>query len=308
MKRKACFLIDDVIWVFRDLTRQAPKSLFDNPFLKLMKEGHDKYGMKVQLNAFYRTDFFYGDDEFSLSEMTDAYKSEWEAASDWLKIGFHAKQEFPDYPYINANYDAIKKDIDSIKNEVIRFAGKNTFAVGAIPHWVPVSKESVSAFYDSGVRVLSCSWGDKHEYNGDPNSLPYGHAARLLHNRKPETMLFKRGGLDKAIDSSICGYNHLTQEQIDEVLFNTKTILDAETGMKFKRISNSPCPNLCNEEYLVAGIMKNVGKEYIAYVTHEQYFYKDYYAYQPDYPAKILAAARTLWENGYEFMFIENLD
>ena len=26
--------IDDVIWVFRDLTRKRPKSLFDYPFLR----------------------------------------------------------------------------------------------------------------------------------------------------------------------------------------------------------------------------------------------------------------------------------
>jgi len=75
--KRAFYYCDDVIWLFRDLTRQRPKSLFDNPFLKLMREAHDRYGMKVQLNCFYRTDFFYGTDEFTLAEMTDAYKSEW---------------------------------------------------------------------------------------------------------------------------------------------------------------------------------------------------------------------------------------
>ena len=30
--KKAHFLIDDVIWVLRDITRQRPNSLFDNPF------------------------------------------------------------------------------------------------------------------------------------------------------------------------------------------------------------------------------------------------------------------------------------
>ena len=36
--RTASFFIDDVIWVMRDLTRQRPKSLFDNPFMKPLKE------------------------------------------------------------------------------------------------------------------------------------------------------------------------------------------------------------------------------------------------------------------------------
>ena len=58
--KKAYFFIDDTIWVFRDLTRKRPASLFDNPFMKMLKGAHDKYGMKVQLNVFYRTDTYYG--------------------------------------------------------------------------------------------------------------------------------------------------------------------------------------------------------------------------------------------------------
>ena len=104
MNKKAFFFIDDTIWVFRDLTRKQPASLFDNPFLKMLKKAHDEYGLKTQLNVFFKTDVFYGDDEFNLSEMTDAYKSEWEACADWLKLAFHARQEFPDYPYVNASY------------------------------------------------------------------------------------------------------------------------------------------------------------------------------------------------------------
>ena len=50
--KKAFFYIDDVVWVFRDLTRQCPKSLFDNAFLGVLKEAHERYGMKIQLNCF----------------------------------------------------------------------------------------------------------------------------------------------------------------------------------------------------------------------------------------------------------------
>ena len=48
--RKAAMYIDDVIWVFRDLTRQRPKSIFGNPLLGALKKAHDQYGLKVQLN------------------------------------------------------------------------------------------------------------------------------------------------------------------------------------------------------------------------------------------------------------------
>lgn len=307
MNKKCYFFIDDTIWVFRDLTRQRPASLFDNPFLKLMKEAHDKYGMKVQLNLFYRTDFFYGEDEFSLDEMTDAYKAEWEEASDWLKFGFHAKQEFPDYPYINADYETVKINLDKTKKEVFRFAGENSFTYGCCSHWLPVSKEGVKALRDGGIRLLACSSGEKTEYTGDPDSLPYGHSFRLLHNRKPETMLYNRGGLNKAIANSICGYNHLTEEEAEKYRFSIGAIYDEETDMYFREFTNAPTLNLCDEDYVVNGIQKNIGKEFIGYATHEQYFYPDYLNYQSDYSAKVLAAAKTLYENGYEYFFIDEM-
>ena len=54
MTKKAYFYIDDVIWLFRDLARERPTSIYDNKFMKMLKEAHDKYGMKVQLNIFSR--------------------------------------------------------------------------------------------------------------------------------------------------------------------------------------------------------------------------------------------------------------
>ncbi len=57
MEKKVQFFIDDVLWVFRDLTRKKPSSLFDNPYMAILKRAYDEYGVKVQLNAFYRTSF-----------------------------------------------------------------------------------------------------------------------------------------------------------------------------------------------------------------------------------------------------------
>lgn len=108
MKKISCFYIDDVIWCLRDVAHERPASIFDNEFFGMLKCAHDDTGMTVQLNLFYRTDFFYGSDEFTFSNMLNCYKSEFEKSSDWLKFAFHAKQEFPDYPYINAKYNALR--------------------------------------------------------------------------------------------------------------------------------------------------------------------------------------------------------
>ena len=170
--KKAYFYIDDVIWIFRDLARQKPKSIFDHHFLATLKKAHDMYGLKAQLNVFYRTDFYYGMDEFTLAEMPDIYNSEWEANSDWLRLAFHSLQEFPDYPFINIDYDDMVKVFKLIEKEVIRFAGEKTFTYAINTHWLPVSKDGCRALKDCGAILLGASVGGREEYNGDPSTLP----------------------------------------------------------------------------------------------------------------------------------------
>ncbi len=308
MSKKVYFYIDDVIWPFRDVTRQRPDSLFDHPFLGVLKKAHDAYGLKVQLNVFYRTDFFYGHDEFTLTEMTDAYKVEWEAASDWLKLGFHSRQEFPDYPYVNANYDDVNVDLDAIKGEIFRFAGEKSFAHAVVPHWMPISKEGCKALYDGGIRMVNVSMGERIPYNGDKESLPYGHAMRLLERRKPETTLCFRDTPDKAIYNSIAGYNHLTADEVADAFGNFKYKKDDETGLLFKKYCNGPCLNLYDVKDMESGFNELMGNvDYIGYATHEQYFYPDYFAYQPDIAEKLYRSAQLLTEAGYEYFFIEEL-
>ncbi len=306
MNKKAYFFIDDVIWVFRDLTRKRPKSLFDNPFMSVLKTAHERYGMKVQLNTFMRTDFFYGADEFCLSEMTDAYKKEWEESADWLKLGFHSKQEFPDYPWINSDYDDVKIIFEQIKGEIERFAGENTFALGVMPHWMPVSRDGVRALHDGGIKILGASYGKRMPYNGAPGSLPYGHAARLLQNRKPETELYTRVSLNEAIADSLCGYNHLPDDEIEN-RYGIGAYLDKETGMYFKDFITGPILDLSKPENLLNEMAPNLEHEFFGYATHEQYFYPEYFAYQPDYAEKIYLAAEILTKNEFEYIFIEDL-
>lgn len=309
--KKAFYYCDDVIWLFRDLTRQRPRSLFDNPFLAILKEAHDRYGMKAQLNCFYRLDFFYGTDEFTLAEMTDAYRAEWQANKDWLKLGLHSLQEFPDYPFINADYGDMKTVVDRISGEIGRFAGPGVFAKGAVVHWGMISKDACRALKDSGIVMLCSHCGPRHAYNGDPSVLPYGHAMRLEQNRKPETCLYRRLSEDKAISSSIGGYNNLTYAQAREIYGNFRYIYDRETGMGMKELEDfQPLAagiNLYTLETLIPAARPYLGNEFFVWGNHEQYFHRDYLAYQPEYAAKILALAKLLKENGYEHFFLEEL-
>lgn len=305
--KKCYFYIDDVIWVFRDLARQKPNSVFDHHFLATLKKAHDMYGLKVQLNLFYRTDFFYGMDEFTLAEMPDIYKKEWEDNSDWLRLAVHSLQEFPDYPFVNADYEDVEKVFKLIEKEVFRFAGKKTFTYAVNTHWLPVSKDGCRAFKDCGAILLGASVGGREEYNGDPSSLPYGHAQRLLNNRKPETGVFTRNSRDASIAKSICSYNHFTPEISDATLHNLTYYTDAELGLKLKRFCSGPILNLTPVDEIEQELSAYIGNEFIGCATHEQYFFPDYFGYQSDSEEKVLRHAKYLTDNGYEFFFIEEI-
>ena len=53
-------------------------------------------------------------------------------------------------------------------------------------------------------------------------------------------------------------------------------------------------------------LARQADKEHVVFADHEQYFYRDYLAYQPDYAEKIFKAAGYLRRLGYEFVFIED--
>ncbi|MBO4950894.1 MAG: hypothetical protein J6E38_07765 [Clostridia bacterium] len=306
--KKTFFYFDDVIWLFRDLTRGNYDSIFDHFYLKVFKEAHEKYGLKVQMNVFYRTDYFYGTDEFTLSEMTDKYKAEFEACSDWLRFGYHSKQEFPDYPLINISYEDMTKDFLSIKNEVIRFAGEKSFSNVVCSHWRPISKAGCRALADNGIVLINSTGGDTRELEEDLSTLPYGHSFRVLHNRQPETKLFTRISLDKAISTSVCAYNHLTQKQLDETNLNFKAVYDEEIGVYFKQLlTHGTVINLSKLEDMEEEYKKLLPCEFASFGGHEQYFYPDYFAYQPDHGEKLLKACQIMSDAGFEFAFADDI-
>ena len=281
--------------------------MFDNAFLKMLKRAHDDHGLAVQLNVFYRTDFFYGSDEFTLSEMPDIYKAEFEANADWLRLAFHAKQEFPDYPYVNATYEDVKKDYEQIVNEIKRFAGERSISHAIVPHWLPVSRAGCHALADCGVTFISPTYGDLTPFNDDDSVLPYGHAQRLRYNRQPETCLFTRKTRDARILSSIAAYNHISAKTYDELWGRNASHLDEETGLRFRVLGGGPCINLNTQEDIVKTLAARNGDEFIGIGNHEQYFYKEYFAYIPDIAERIYVMAKTLHEYGYRFITADEM-
>ena len=194
------------------------------------------------------------------------------------------------------------------EKEVLRFADAKNMSKATTPHWRPLSKEACLALRDCGIKLLSATYGKKIEYDNDPASLPYGHAARLLCNRKPETGIFIRETIDKAITKSLAGYNHITEEQRELTKYNTGVITDEETGLKFKDLAGGGITvNLQTQENIIEALTPKMDVEFYCYGSHEQYFYPEYFAYQEDYAIKTLMAAKYIHDNDYEFIFGEDL-
>ena len=133
--RRCNFYIDDHVFLFTELAKERPRKAFDHFYLKELKRLHDKYGMKVVLNSFYRNDHH----EFTLDQMPDIWKDEFADNSHWLKFALHSYSEFPARPYADASRREFRRDYDLMKSEITRFAGENSFIMPGVLHWNNIS-------------------------------------------------------------------------------------------------------------------------------------------------------------------------
>ena len=82
-------------------------------------------------------------------------------------------------------------------------------------------------------------------------------------------------------------------------------VLDRQ-GMRF--YSLDLVMNLYGQEELRRRLQELLQRDSIRVMIHEQYFYSDYRAYQPDFGEKLDLAFSLLTENRYESRFVEELD
>ncbi len=304
-KKYFTYFCDDTVRFLEQINRDHPASVFDNEFLGKHKALHDKYGFKVQFNLFFEN----LSGSFNLGMMTADYKEEFEANSDWLAFGFHARREFPDFPYVNATYDEVALDFEDVSNNIVRFAGKKCLTDSNVNHWVTMTKEGIQALVDHGVKMVTCTSGQKDERPEAKCALSSDHIKRLLATKegasKPSVAhmfvnetsslpyLVNHNNIDPAISSEYRG--------------KTKFYRDPETGMLFNHYADVTL-NACPLDEVESAIRDRLaGYELIIPIMHEQYFYSDYYSYEPDYFDKIELAVKTLQELGYEMIAMRDL-
>jgi hypothetical protein len=258
---------DDNIIFLADITANKDKytSIFDNPYLAVYKKAHDLYGAKVHINLFYE----YNDDSmrlfgikrgyFNLSMMTDKFKEEFRANSDWLKLSFHSYTEFPDKPYEHATAQKALADAKLVIGEIERFAGREVLSPCTTIHWGEANVEVTKALRGLGYRVFAGYFIPEnavHYYA--PDALTAHIYERDFWYDRETDMFFSR------IDSIV---NCFTNEE------NLETVRDA--------------------------IASPTRGGFISIMIHEQYFHEDYTGHLPDFEKRVLDPCRLIYESGY---------
>lgn len=151
------FCIDDNIFFLRDITQKGYGSLFDCFYLDMLRKLHAKYGARFMLNIFYSS----GDD-FNLTQFPERYRGEWKDNADWLKLAFHAYAYEPPRPYKYARADKLIADLDLVAEQILRFAGEQTYSPPTVIHWAEVLPSALKPLAKRGVRVLGaiCQFHD----------------------------------------------------------------------------------------------------------------------------------------------------
>ena len=255
------FSIDDNSFFLRDLAQKQYDSLFDCFYLAGTRELHQQYGTKFVLNIYYTTE-----DGFELPQLSDRYRSEWEDCSDWLKLAFHAYANKPDRPYQYTTPEKVIADLDLVAEQIIRFAGDQTYSPPTVIHWGMMHPRAVKALAQRDVKVLSGGFTNRGGYYDVHYFLDDDRCEHL--GRHDALMDFESGIVFSNVDI-ICN-----NTPVDQVVPTLAPLADD--------------PNTA---------------EIMDLFTHEQYFWPFYQNHVPDHFDRLDAAIKWVTEHGYEPVF-----
>jgi hypothetical protein len=255
------FSIDDNSFFLRDIAQKKYASLFDCFYLKGLRELHSKYGARFVLNIYYTTD-----DGFELPQFPDRYKGEWRDNADWLRLAFHAHANLPDRPYQYAAPAKLIADLDQVAEQILRFAGAQTYTPPTVIHWGMVQPPALKPLYQRGVRVLS-------GFFTQPNG--------------------------------VWDVNYLLDDTRSEYLSRHDALMDFDSGIVFSKV-DIVCNNVSVDKIVptLEPLTKDPNQaEIMDLFTHEQYFWPFYVNYRPDHFQRLDTALRWVTENGYKPVF-----
>lgn len=210
---------------------------------------------------------FYETDGFNLSQMTDRFRNEWKANASWLRLSFHAKAELPDDPYKHSGYAQVRTECGQVIEQISRFAGEALNSSITTLHWGEVPVEVCRALRDAGYTGQLC------DFNVDDHQPPCSYYLDVPQRRHINKRFLWRDNREDIIFIK------------SGIIINSKSL--AEIAPFLNRYA-----------------MESRRPPYLDLLVHEQYFYRDYHNYQPDYCEKVTEAVDWAIGNGYTPAFL----
>jgi len=227
-------------------------------------------GFWHEMHAKYGTkvhfNIYYETDGFNLSQFPVRYKQEWQRNRDWIRLTFHARANDPDRPYAKAAAEQLVRDYRLVTGEIERFAGKELLSSVTTVHWGETTREGAIALRREGIRIMP---GYFQFLDGKPQVSYYLDAAQVRY---------------------IAGRDYWKDTSTDIIFVRHDAVLnlvEADNVVKYlEGIAADPHQS-----------------EVMELMIHEQYFYPDYKAYEPDYRIRVERAIEWVTGKGYKPVF-----
>jgi len=212
---------------------------------------------------------YYETEGFNLSQMPDKYRPEWQKNADWIQLTFHARADSPDRPYLHASDERVRQDYRLVTRQIERFAGPEVLSPVTTVHWGEITRAGARALHEEGVRVLA--------------------------------------GYFTACDDLPCVSYYLPLAQW-RYLTGRDYWKDTREGLTFVRhdivINTVPLDQIVAHLEQVAADPHQA--EVMELMIHEQYFYPEYRAYEPDYRQRVERALEWVTQHGYKPVFYDD--
>lgn len=209
---------------------------------------------------------YYETKGFNLSQMPAKFRSEWQRNAGWMHLSFHARANDPDRPYVHASAEQIRDDYRAVVREIERFAGKEVISPVTTVHWGATTRAAVQALRKEGVRTLMGYFETRDDLPSVCYYVPTAQTKYMM-------------GRDYWKD---------TREDVlyirHDIVINTIPL--AKIGPYLEHIAADPHQN-----------------EIMELMIHEQYFYPDYRAYEPDYRQRVETSIKFVVDRGYKPVF-----
>lgn len=225
--------------------------------------------MHGKYGAKFHFNIYYQTQGFNLSQMPDKYRQEWRQNAGWMRLTFHARANEPDRPYIEAPAEQIREDYRQVTREIERFAGAELLSPFTTIHWGTTTLEGARALRAEGVRGLAGYFEARDELPTVCYYLPLERWRYLM-------------GRDYWKD---------TREDLifirHDIVVNTVPL--EKIVPHLERVTADPHQ-----------------AEILELMIHEQYFYPDYVAYEPDYRQRVERAIQWVTQRGYKPVFYKD--